>query len=420
MPVWWLLGLKPIILQLNVILFFFIILLLRGFRFPPASKLLFAYILIYFSSLISNIHLMPFARGLGSFANLLLWFCGAVIILFIYNNSFQLNRLVKLSKSVVFISIISSLIVLIGLSYFYQGSESISLVSPSINIIPKFLINNSEIIRDSLSFTIVRPDYTILGTVPRSAGLFAYPNALALGVISSFPFLANPNVIKRNFTRKILFFLLFIALIGSGSRSTIIGFLIATIFIGYIATLSYNAKFFFRHIALLLIGIALLSFLIISLKPVFDLLSSFRPGSTRINVFMQTINSYIDQGNWLFGMGYKPRIDLFNHPIGGHSTYFGVLMKTGIIGLLVITIFVIYTFLRIIRVINKVKYYKNGFPVLFHCICILTCMMWMVVEDIDAPPLASVSFFISLGIFYLPKRILFSFYNSYPKQAKAV
>ena len=199
-----------------------------------------------------------------------------------------------------------------------------------------------------------------------------------------------------------------IGLIGSCSRSTIVGLIFSILFCGYITILTYN-KDIISYVILLFLGLVFILILIISVKIIFELMSAFRPGSTRLNIFIESVNTFIEYGNCFLGMGFKPRYDLINQPIGSHSTLFGVLMKTGIMGLTVYITFVIYSLHRVVLIIKKMKYYRNVFPVFISCVCISTAFMWMVVEDIDAPSLAAFSFFILLGFLYLPQNLLFTF-----------
>jgi len=419
-PIWWLIGIKPIVLQLSLLFFFIITISKKGIKPNLSAVILFVFCVSYTISIIINLSDMNLVRGIGTLSNLTIWFCGFIILVIINSYKLKTRSLLKIVKPLIYILIISSFISIIGLFLFYNGTQNFSVISPVYNYFPGFLKSGSEIIKDTLTIQVVRSDYNIIGTTPRSGGLYEYPNAFAIGIISILPLILNKNIIRISLFRNVAFIFAIISLVISGSRSTIIGLFLSLFILFYLQMFIGWRPNIFRSLFLSIGLIVVLYLFIVSVSYMFEILSLFRPGSTRLNVFEQTLSNYISNNKYLFGIGFKPRTDLLNHPIGSHSTFLGVLMKTGLLGFSYFILFIINIISKIVTTIKSFKYYNDVSPVFFHSVCMLTSIIWMVVEDIDAPPLAAFSYFISLGIFMMPEKYLFSFYNSSPKQIKFI
>ena len=106
-PIWWLIGLKPIILQLTILVISLNYFLNYGIKFNLISMMLLLYSNIYIASILYNLPEMPFGRAVGSFANCSLWISGGLIIIYI-NNLYSFKKVFTISKSLIYILLISS------------------------------------------------------------------------------------------------------------------------------------------------------------------------------------------------------------------------------------------------------------------------------------------------------------------------
>mgnify|MGYP006417264927 FL=1 len=130
------------------------------------------------------------------------------------------------------------------------------------------------------------------------------------------------------------------------------------------------------------------------------LLQSFRVGSTnsRIDLMRNSIIVFINEANILTGLGYKIRSQFMNeYPIGSHSTLIGMLVKTGIIGL-------IATLSSWALIINRCNKYlkliakkRTSNSNILLVVSIVTTIFWQLFEDIDAPVLAAFTYFFIIG-----------------------
>ena len=148
-PLWWLLGLKPIIIQLSLLLLFiFYNKNIFNVQLSKESISLFVIVLIYCISVLININNIPLDRLIGTIYNLSIWLCGFLLIVFITNVRSKKN-VILVSRSIIFITCLSCLIGVVGLVLFYFGTNNFSIISPLLSIFPSDIVSRSEILKSS-------------------------------------------------------------------------------------------------------------------------------------------------------------------------------------------------------------------------------------------------------------------------------
>jgi len=86
-------------------------------------------------------------------------------------------------------------------------------------------------------------------------------------------------------------------------------------------------------------------------------------------------------------------------PIGSHSTYIGVIYKTGFLGLLVFLAFwglVLKKWWSGRKSVAKDDFLISVWT--FTGIGLISGLIWMLTEDLDAPPIAAFLYFIVVGL----------------------
>jgi hypothetical protein len=399
-PLWWLLGLKPIIIQLSLLLLFiFYNKNIFNVQLSKESISLFVIVLIYCISVLININNIPLDRLIGTIYNLSIWLCGFLLIVFITNVRSKKN-VILVSRSIIFITCLSCLIGVVGLVLFYFGTNNFSIISPLLSIFPSDIVSRSEILKSSSQILFVRPDFTFLGKLPRSAGFFEYPNALALSIIISLPLVFDKDVIKSRIIKYLILSLLVFGIFITSSRTVIAGYSIIYIFTYLLFQYYHNPRNSIKKILIIMCTIIVSYVVYYFIESFITLLQSFRVGSTnsRIDLMRNSIIVFINEANILTGLGYKIRSQFMNeYPIGSHSTLIGMLVKTGIIGL-------IATLSSWALIINRCNKYlkliakkRTSNSNILLVVSIVTTIFWQLFEDIDAPVLAAFTYFFIIG-----------------------
>ena len=126
---------------------------------------------------------------------------------------------------------------------------------------------------------------------------------------------------------------------------------------------------------------------------VVDSIANAREGSTSTRMLLYNLAFQMaTEINIYTGIGVKPR-GVLPLPIGSHSTWLGVFLKFGIVGVLLLCFF----FISILKSTIKLSFCdKTAFRYL-----VATCLMiflFFFFEDIDAPQMVCFLFFTLLGM----------------------
>lgn len=213
-----------------------------------------------------------------------------------------------------------------------------------------------------------------------------FANLIAEFTLLMLP-LASIRVLKkqRNFLLCLHYFLAFFVIYYSGSRIALIGFIIYVLLsFYYLLRVYYKISFslLFTFISIILI------FLIINYAKIYNLFLNLfysREGSNsmRFAIYLESIKTLFEH-NPVLGVGTK--VLYMGYPLGSHSTYVGMLYKTGFIGLF---------FFMILILLILIKYHQSNSKLLMFMI--LSLFVCYIFEDLDATNWSAMTFFSLIG-----------------------
>jgi len=401
-PIWWLLGVRFIVFHLLVFFLFIktIMVLAKNNQhlFIPLELIfLLIFIVVYIISLLS-IHEVPLERVVASIYNLSFWIMGFLLILIIYNQIIDRENIIAILKSCRSFGVITSLFVI--------GSFIYSIIMAKYHLRFKSLLGyffpidlfkgKAPLIADSLCPLIVDKDWIYQKLIPRPFGFNAYPTALGATMIilislTQAYYAGNP---KAKF-KKVIISLELISLILSFTRIAILGLFLGWLIVAIISKIKNRNTLLVLTIFVVLLTVILIS---IPLDKISYYFYSFRPGSTqtRLSIYKLTVNFLSD--HFLFGHGYKPRPKDFNFPIASHSTYLSVLYRTGVAGFLALCLFFGFIFFKWLKIKDRLNddFLKNLWY--YFGISLIGSLIWLLTEDLDAPPIAAYLFFMASAL----------------------
>jgi O-antigen ligase len=404
-PLWWFLGIKFFIFHLIAL-----VVLVKAFRqkhrqreklvVPKGFYFLMAFIIIYFLSLLINLKDIPFSRWLASFNNLSFWMMGLFMVLAI-SNSIHKEDILPLLKSFMIFGIASSLFVLCGYLAWLVSHKYISINSLLHHLLPDKLIEligeKALLLKSSLVLNIIGQDKLFSTYVPRSPGFNVYGPALGATMIFVISMsLAYFKVKRRHQFLALVLSLLVLGLLLSLSRMSVLALLLAWLIVA--ATVNFKRPSFRLILSCILIG-AVLLLIIIPPQKAIHTFSEFRKGSTlwRARLYKLTLTQSLKKP--FFGYGYKPRTEEFPIYIGSHSTYLGVIYKTGFLGF---ALFLLFWLSVLRRWWLQRKEWRGDHvigPLWFYLgMALWGGLLWMITEDLDAPPIVAFLTFIMVGL----------------------
>ncbi len=402
-PLWYVLGIRFCVFHLLALLVLLkTVLRLRAarekFTFPPEACFLSAYILLYGLSLALNAGGMPTARAIASLNNLSFWVMGLALLLSLAN-AFPGGDVRGLLQAFRFFGLVSALFALFSLAFWLAVREYPSAQSLLLRILPDrvaaVVLDRAPLLQASLDLGFVRPDKLFGREFPKPVGFDVYSSTLGLTMIFLIlGTLACYRVMKKKKGLAVVLILEGLAFLFSLSRIAWAALPAALLFI----YLGRGKKKTLKIVAGATAGLLAASVLIIPQKWI-GAAAAFRKGSTinRIALYKTALHQTLDKP--VLGHGYKPRVEDFPLPIGSHSMVVGVLYKTGILGFLVFGGFWLSVFLRWWR--RRPRAPAEGTPEILWFTAgagFLSLLVWMLAEDLDAPPVAAFLAFIVVGL----------------------
>lgn len=410
-PLWWILGIKFFIFHF-IALFVLIKLLVEKkrqsekIRFSTEISILLAFVSLYFFSLLINFKNIPIWRLFASLNNLSLWVMGLLIIFIMYNSITKkdvppLLRTFRNFGIISSIFAISTLILSIILHKFLRVKTLLFMLLPE--QYTEAIRNNALILKSSLHPSIIVPTgFFKIKRIPRPEGFNVYATALAgtmlLLIAMTLAYYKIKNK-KRKTGFVVVLILEFLTLFISMSRNPILGIFLALFIVYVITNIRESLSLKILSLALIII-IAFLIFF--PHNKVTNTFIGIRKISTlwRFDLYKTTFLEATKKP--FFGYGFKPRrmedspVPL---PVASHSMYFGILYKTGFLGLIAFFLFWISVLrrwavqmnpLREDRVLKYVWFYSG--------VALIGGLLWMVTEDLDAPPIVAFLYFIIIGL----------------------
>ncbi|MEM5875596.1 MAG: hypothetical protein QXX45_03450 [Candidatus Aenigmatarchaeota archaeon] len=397
-PFWWLTGINFIVFHLFSLIALFKLAMLniktnKIIKTPYVCFLLIFFILIYILAIILNIYESSFSRILAAFYNLSFWIIGLIVIILIYNK-FETTFILMFLRSIYWLTIFLIFLALIAFFLYFKGfQQEINFKSILLMLFPNLenIFKIAPLISSSLNPTILYVDYFFNISLPRLRGIENYSTAFGGLMMLLIPMNIAYLKIKGTGKFKIFIITLLIVLLMIFSLSRI-AFL--SLFTGWLYVNILKKKKFFILTTLTIFIIILPSFNII------DKIFLMKRGSTetRLSLYNMAINEVLNKQP-IIGLGIKPRREDLDIPIGSHSTYIGVIYKTGILGFIFFILFFISVNLQYIK-LRRYIYIDKNFKFFLDMlgICLIAGQIWMFTDDLDAAPIFSFLYFMIIGL----------------------
>jgi len=363
----------------------------RG-AFP--AILLSAYVFVYLLSIVINSSGSSVTRIAAAYYNLSVWTVGIVA----FFAGLKINRLdARPVLGKVAVSMFATLAIagaIVWLFWYFGGIYRLAFNTPVWLIVERYL--PYSLIQSSATLSLIEPDWRFGNLAPRTAVLGPYATATAATFLIFLPFYLSwrPPKLPIRCLKWLVCGLAVMAFWFAFSRAALVILLVSTIII------LLTSRRWIQTGA----GILVIMLCIISLPFLGIITASFveiRTGSSeqRFQLYeYQTEEVY--ERSPVIGLGVKERIGPFDVPLGSHSTYLGAIYKTGFLGgILVLGFQLVVLGSWIIQSISA-RSREDRSVLRQYGFAILSIMLWMTGEDIDAPQLVSfVYFFLCGGIF---------------------
>lgn len=361
---------------------------MRLLRFPVLALTAF-YSLWYALSIGLNAGSGGPDRLLAGVYNLTFWIMGCLVMASCVSADWQRFERLATKHFIRLGVVIAGLSLLALIGWYVMGLRTISIPSAIGAFVDSATI--PPLVAASLSIDVLVPDYLTTTTVPRLTALAPYPTATAALLLFALPFVltGRARTLTALGVKSIAMTGIIVGLYLASSRTVFVGAAISAV----IAVATYRRVFALAVILLLVVGLV-----VATSTGIVEGIAEARSGSTALRAELYRYQTDIVLNNSpVLGMGLKDRVDEFIIPLGSHSTILGALYKTGIGGLMLVVGIIaaanllwIQTTFRAHDRRTRMFAAKAGFT-------ILATSIWMITEDIDAPPLVAYLFFAMVG-----------------------
>lgn len=397
-PLWWVLGLNLIIYQ-GMALFLFIRLISfyqrqdRGIYLPSSCVIIFFLMLVYLFSILIHAQSFPVGRVMAAVYNLSYWMMGCFVIV-VFANTFSMLQTRFFLKTFDSLAWIMGFLWILAFFAAMYGQHSVIFPTPLDGLSRYF--ENADLLSQTLKVQLLIEDWFASVFRLRFNVFSPYPTATG-GLLMITLMMITTLAAMRGKLKSPLFITLFAlnfsALLMTLSRMSVMVFLLSIA----IAFLLGKKRAF--------LWIVFLSCVIVLAGPrileATDVIWKLRQNSseTRFALYYYSLQQL--QGiDWILGLGIKDRGNVFMYPIGSHSTYVSLCVKTGILGLAAFVLFQVSLVLRWFRLRQWVSedresfFFWRGLGWVF-----IAMMIWTMTEDLDAPQLVTFLYFSLVGIF---------------------
>lgn len=386
-PISWLLGLNLVYFH---IISFLQYLVTKNKRSQDAIQIsVLILISIYIISLFVNsfgLYEISLKRYFGSVYNLSFWIMGYFVYTHYKNTYMSKEKLILLSRSFVFIIFFMTFTFLLG--YMIKGGYNLILNSILANFIN--LNGMPDIITNSLKLNIYGENFTNNGMTIRTSVLAPYSTISGATIVLITPYLWTTRYKRGSINNLILFVCIIILIIMSKSRGVYLAFCIYASLNIYFSIKSYIST----KLLLLGFGIILSILFYINFIDFITIILNYRNDSTNLRflLYIETLRLLVEN-NALIGLSVKPLSTNFAVPLGSHSTYFGLLLRIGILGTL--------PFLFIQKIIfNKLGTIRTNTRTLNSQLIysLVAISFFLFFEDLDVPQFFCYLYFLNLGL----------------------
>ncbi len=392
-PLWWILGFSIFVYHAVTLWLFLKLMILsinkhERIRITRPVKFLILITIIYGLSLLINYPKNEIQRTIASLYNYSFWVMGLVLIVVIYN-SFDIDAVKKLTAPLRFNVITIGILAIIFVLFWLSGHKEIEYKSLLLSVVPA--IAEIPLLKASATLGFVHTDWFAFRPLPRIEIMAPHGPAVAALIILMTPIAATYYSNKRAGSYRIIIFLGLFSLLATLARSATFALVIA------ISTVYLFNK---RHrLVFLILSVSLIIFTLPLLEVIVEWFNNMRSGSSssRLMVYEETLR-LIKRQNIFIGIGVKPRESDISIPIGSHSMYLGLLLKTGLLGLISFVLFqinIIKTWLGLVR--KKMK--PETRDILNHTgVSLIAASLFLFTQDLDAPQLVAFLYFLLIGV----------------------
>lgn len=390
---WWMLGVNIVVFQAVALI---VLAKMMVIKRKTGCKIIIPYCLLpliglaatYAFSLAVNASGFSAGRVMAGVNNLSVWIVGIIVIAFIYN-FFEEAHITAVAKALFILGRITIVFSISAILLWILFKREIVVFSPVYYLVPGSLKEEFDLLKQSTELVFVGTDWFSLKSIPRIAAFFPYPVALGGAMLMTIPVSTFVIRNKGKLHRWLNFTLLQIPLLLSISRLSILAFW----GVNGVAGLLRRKRVLL--LSVLLIAVPLVVINIGSMLGAYDYILKLREASSlnRFSLYGDTISLALKSP--VIGWGIKPTHDTLLIRIGSHSTYIGLLYKTGMLGLLFYTVFLVSVGVKCMRNAKGC-----GAGTLSGCLAVafFSMVLWQLGEDIDAPQNVAFIYFVVVGM----------------------
>lgn len=399
-PLWWLLGVSFFIYHFLALTVLFLMLLFRGqgLKINWGMILIAAYIVINATSIILNSGDADLSRIVAALYNLSYWIVGfsVVAVLFNVSNTAVLDRGMSRAAQIILLTILMVSV----LFYLVKGGETI-VRYPSLLGLFFDVGNVSPLLADSSGLYVFNIEWEDINAKVRSSVLSPYPTAMAGLSLLAFP-LAFKGA-RTLFGRCVIVLCVVAALWFARSRAAYICFALFLLLLALNLPGSRILRIWVSYILVLSVLLVVTTGL---LGQLMSNVQDTRASSSelRYSLYSDSIHYGLENGPFI-GVGVKPRSD-YEVPLGSHSHWIGGFMKTGFLGLMTLVGLQALIFIMWVRVgFRRILMEQSHDSLRYWALSMLMAFsVFLLFEDLDAPQLMCVFYFVLLGISLVAER----------------
>lgn len=406
-PIWVFLGVRFFIFHLISFITFIIIVKKNDNKKEIFKLNEISGIIIYLISMIVSLLINPLnASGENLLSPLYLisfWIMGIFIIISIKKSeNLTQDNFYKLGKAAFIIGISTIIIFLVA----FILTKLENTITKEFNGLLYYLLPENLKIRFFYNLTIIKlifNDFGGNGFVLRFNGFEVYQVASAaitlILAVYSYMYISVKDF-KNRYSKIILsityYIMILITLYFNRSRTIIAGIILSLLVLLFIKAIN---KENYKKVITFFIIMSVAMFIIVCFSGIWDRLINIRPNSNRDRMFVYLKAFEMFKEYPIFGVGVRYFIPESAIAVGSHSTYLGILMRSGIVGFIGILLFKVTILKKIF--INKKYLSNNRFKrTIWNITTFIFVFMsiFMIFEDIDWPSIVAFLYFLNIAI----------------------
>ena len=389
-PLWWVLGFNIFVYQLVTYVAFVKLMAVllesnRSLKIPVPALWFGLFLLSFASSIIINIPNYPIERIFSSANHWLIFIMGFLLTLIVYHLDSR-QMFLEFSRICWILCGVTGFSAIAFLSLWFLGYKNVEfpslvgLVAPSLNEYPFFSLFTIVRLISSDWLSVELPRLSVYSAVQTATGGFLIM-ILPLGI--AYLRLKNKNI----WVRLPVLAASSIALFFSLSRTAICAFFAAASFVWF---LEKRNKMSFSLIALMLTF-----FTSGKIYEGLIWLLNLRLESTigRLEIYSDALK-ILREENPIMGVGVRPRNEFTMMAVGSHSTYLGILLVAGFLGLILFTLFQFTIFSSWLKQKSFMKDQEQRTAWRYLGISFIGSAIWFLTDTLDTLPFVAYTYFL--------------------------